>query len=95
VTNEEYLDKIRDDLVQRQLFIGGVIACDAITGKLRFITYDEKGLVDSISSPENTISLYSKENAETRAMHEITTLTGVKNKSKSVPGTSNIMEAAK
>ena len=72
--NKDRDDKILSDIQERNLEIGGILAVNMKTNKLIFVTYDAKGLVSSISEEENAIIVFGKDNAKTRAMHEITTL---------------------
>ena len=69
--------RILEDLKLRGLELGGVIAVDSKTGKLVVITYDNLGLVTSISDGDKAIALYGKADVGTRAMREITTLSAV------------------
>ena len=82
MNEEEYVDKINADLKDRELWIAGIVASCPRTGKLQFITYDPKGLVDTISRPGKSISIYR--NAESGGgMYEILTLSGIKRELKS------------
>lgn len=76
---EEWQQKVIQDINDRGLFIGGFIVGDG-DGNLQYLRYDANGFVSDISSPRNTISIYGKDNAETRAMNEIITVSGIKQK---------------
>lgn len=67
-------EKIIADLTDRGVEIGAVLAINMKTNKLIFITYDANGIVSDISQEEKAVTIYGKNNAETRAMHEIITL---------------------
>lgn len=83
MTNEEYTDKITADIRDRQLSIAGVLVANPRTGKLQFITYDPKGLVDNISYPAKTMFIYK--NAESGGgMNEVLTLSGIKHEPKTI-----------
>jgi len=71
-------ERIIEDLELRGVTLAGVIAVDNETKELKVITYDNLGLVASISQGDNAIALYGKATAETRAMREIFTLEATK-----------------
>ena len=71
--NSRYVKKIVEDLEERDLIMAGVLASDPATGTLRFITYSGNGLVDTISQPEEIVSLYGKSRTA-GGMHEILTI---------------------
>ena len=83
MTNKEYIDKITADINERGLSIAGVLAANSRTGKLQFITYDPKGIVDNISQPAKTIFIFK--NAESGGgMNEVLTLSGIKHEPKTI-----------
>ena len=73
---KSYTTEILKDLEKRGLAMAGVIAINPKTGNLQVITYDQDGLVQSITDEYPVISLAGKPKVGIRAFYplgEITT----------------------
>jgi len=75
MTEKTTMERILEDLALRETTFAGAIVIDNATGQLKVITYDARGLVDTITQGDNAIALYGKVTAETSGMRELFTLT--------------------